>query len=571
MISPLSDPIKPGDYDPVYQSILSHFQRDSFEDGLAKRLDVEQMFVLINGVLPVEACLYHQILPLFLDGSRLHLGMVSPDDVSSADYVRRIVSYLNYSLVPHQISSESLQAVLSAYLRSCNQSSSAPRPSIPESSTSKSSAPNFSEPNSSISEPSTPPSTPHSSIPSQASPLSDSPAYARPSSDSPIPARPRRNRVPSPSDRSTQPTLIVDSPENLNSIDLMGSGFGLSKIEPSEPPPQFPFDPTPLRDSSADASVDMSRLDVSFSDVPPLETQIPQTLDELATTFHLDASIISDRSLSDVESLSDELSSAESSFDTPSVSPLEEHEPSDFPFDTSPPEPDDAYQAHSTTHPEVPSLLSPLPTVDVQARYLSAPIETLAELPPAELLHELLGRALLGGIGRLYFERQPQHGRILWSQNGVLQSVLDRVRLPIFLGLIGELKWMTKLSLIAVDKPRQVELERMYDNNRILLRFRFMPSDHGEDATIQVLRGAALRFYQQQQLSLLGRDALSIAKQLHTKVNEMRDRAQSDPSLSKASIESLPALSQLLHNIDEQLGELQHLSDPESYNVDEDA
>ncbi|MGJ3251501.1 MAG: hypothetical protein ACFE0J_10265 [Elainellaceae cyanobacterium] len=556
MISPLSDPIKPGDYDPVYQSILSHFQRDSFEDGLAKRLDIEQMFVLINSVLPVEACLYHQILPLFLDGSRLHLGMVSPDDVSSADYVRRIVSYLNYSLVPHQISSESLQAVLSAYLRSCNQSSSTPKPSIPESSTSKSSVPNSSAPNSSAPNSSVPnssiskPSTPHSSVPS----------HVRPSSDSHLPVRPRRNRVPSPSDRNTQPTLIVDSPENLNSIDLMGSVFGL-EIEPSEPPPQFPFDPSPLQDSSANASADLSRLDVSFSDAPPLETQIPQTLDGLATTFHLDASIISDRSSSDVESSSD----------TSSVSPSEEHESSNFEPDPPLGEPDDTHPPRDISHPEVPSLLSPLPTVDVRVRYLSAPIEALAELPPADLLHELLGRALLGGIGRLYFERQPQHGRILWSQNGVLQSVLDRVRLPIFLGLIGELKWMTKLSLIAVDKPKQVELERMYDNNRILLRFRFMPSDHGEDATIQVLRGAALRFYQQQQLSLLGRDALSIAKQLHTKVNEMRDRAQSDPSLSKTNVESLPALSQLLHNIEEQLGELHHLSDPEPYTVDEDA
>ncbi|MGJ3245847.1 MAG: hypothetical protein ACFE0I_07205 [Elainellaceae cyanobacterium] len=567
MISPLSDPIKPSDYDSVYQSILSHFQRDSFEDGLAKRLDIEQMFILINGVLPVEACLYHQILPLFLDGSRLHLGMVSPDDVSSADYVRRIVSYLNYSLVPHQISSESLQAVLSAYLRSCNQSSSPSKPSRPNSSTSQSSRPNSSLPESPTS------NSPASNAPVSNAPLSSvssTPSHSRPSSDSDIPARPRRNRVPSPSDRNTQPTLIVDSPENLNSIDLMGSGFGL-EIEPSEPPPQFPFNPSPLQDSSDDASADISHLDVSLSDVPSLETQIPQSLDELATTFHLDASIISDRSSPD-ELSSDESSSDSASSNLSSVTPPEEHEHADSPFDPPPDEPDDdAHPLSDTAHPQIPSLLSPLPAVDVQVRYLSAPIETLAELPPAELLHELLGRALLGGIGRLYFERQPHQGRILWSQNGVLQSVLDRVRLPIFLGLIGELKRMTKLSLIAVDKPKQIELERMYDNNRILLRFRFMPTDHGEDATIQVLRGAALRFYQQQQLSLLGRDALSIAKQLHTKVNEMRDRAQSDPSLSKAKVESLPALSQLLHSIENQLGELHHLSHHESYNADEGA
>jgi hypothetical protein len=36
-----------------------------------------------------------------------------------------------------------------------------------------------------------------------------------------------------------------------------------------------------------------------------------------------------------------------------------------------------------------------------------------------------LGRVLIGGIGRLYFERQSEQGRILWSQDGVLQSVLE--------------------------------------------------------------------------------------------------------------------------------------------------
>jgi Type II secretion system (T2SS), protein E, N-terminal domain len=68
------------------------------------------------------------------------------------------------------------------------------------------------------------------------------------------------------------------------------------------------------------------------------------------------------------------------------------------------------------------SNLTILPVPDPELR---TPVEILRKLPPKKLLEELLGRVLKGGIGRLYLERQPYQGRILWSDNGVVQSVLD--------------------------------------------------------------------------------------------------------------------------------------------------
>jgi len=109
MVSPFSDRANLSSAE--HRHLLSYFQED-----WAERLNAEQMFILIDGVLPFEACLYHQILPLFIEGSRLNLGMVSPDDTVAVDYVRRILSYMNYSLVSRPISSEALQTVLSAYL-----------------------------------------------------------------------------------------------------------------------------------------------------------------------------------------------------------------------------------------------------------------------------------------------------------------------------------------------------------------------------------------------------------------------------------------------------------------------
>jgi type II secretory ATPase GspE/PulE/Tfp pilus assembly ATPase PilB-like protein len=201
-------------------------------------------------------------------------------------------------------------------------------------------------------------------------------------------------------------------------------------------------------------------------------------------------------------------------------------------------------------------LLNPIPEIEIQTNYLADPVEVLTALPPKELLQELLGRVLYAGIGRLYFERQPHYGRVLWSQNGVLQSVLERLEPEIFQGVLNELKKLTHLPTNPTQKTKQVEVERLYQQNRLLLRFKLMPTEHGEEATLQVLRGAALKFHQQQQLANLERDALTIAKQLQTKVNEIRDRARLESGLGGAKLDALPALNQLLRSIEQQLGTL---------------
>jgi hypothetical protein len=208
--------------------------------------------------------------------------------------------------------------------------------------------------------------------------------------------------------------------------------------------------------------------------------------------------------------------------------------------------------------PEVPptSTVPALPILDVHPEHLSSPIEVLTALPPKNLLDELLGRVLVGGIGRLYFERQQHQGRILWSQNGVLQSVLENLPATVFQGVINELKRLTNLPMMPVQKPRQEEVERLYQQSRLLLRFRVMPGTYGEEATLQVLRGAALKFYQQQQLANLSRDALGIAQQLQRKLDEIRDRTQTDLSLNGTPLEALPALNQLLQSVDQQLKNL---------------
>lgn len=423
----------------VYAQVISKFQGD-----LAARLDVQQMFILIDGVLPFEACLYHQVLPLSLEGSRLFLGMVTLDDYAAIDYVRRIVAYHHYSLVPRSISAEALQAALSAYLGySRNKGNSAN---------------------------------------STAKPLH--------------PPTAARILVQEPINPDIQPTLIVDSPDDLEDV------VTAMPVEPVSPRSQSPT---------------------------PVQPQAPSLYDYI----------------SHPASPSIQVGGADA----------------DIPFTTIK---DDAEadvaseQQHPAPSPNAPAFaeVSAVPPLVVQTRYQNSPVEVLAQLPPRELIQELLGRVLVGGIGRLYFERHAKYGRILWSQNGVLQSVLEHLNLDVFQSLLAEMKRLAQMPQLPVEQPKQVEVERLYEQNRALLRFRFMRGTHGEEATLQVLRGAALKFYQQQQLANLERDALRIARQLQTKLNEIRDRARSEAG-SATKLDALPALGELLKTIEEQLDSLQ--------------
>lgn len=194
----------------------------------------------------------------------------------------------------------------------------------------------------------------------------------------------------------------------------------------------------------------------------------------------------------------------------------------------------------------LPVLLIPVPDFLV-------PVEQLATLQPKKLLAELLGRVLAGGIGRLYLERQPYEGRILWSDNGVLQSVLEKLPLSVFQGVLNELKRLTNLPVTTFAEAKQVEKECLYQENRLLLRLRVMPGMYGEEATLQVLRGAALKFYQQQQLARVSRDAIGISQQLSYKLHELQQRLVLNRNINPGQLKAFMTLNRLLDDLDNQI------------------
>lgn len=345
----------------------------------AATMDSDRIFQLIDTVVPFEACLYYQVLPLSLEGNLFKLGVVDFQDDSALDYVQRILAYMNCSVTTEPIASETQRSMLSAYLLHRSQ----------------------------VREP---------SLTATA-------------------AAPTKNPAPATSGSEAETLLSVPEPS----------------IRARER----------LKPAGAEVLVTPAELSV----------------------------------------------------------------------------------------------------LDVEALHLSSPVEVLATLPAPQLLQELLGRVLLDGIGRLFFERHQSMGRILWSQDGVLKSILEGISPVLFQEVIDELKRLTDMPVSPVEHPKQVEVERIYGKTHLLLRLRVMAVGGKEEATLQVLRGAALRFYQQQQLSTLSRDALQLAQELQRKVNQIRDRTR----LSPLPLEGLPALEQVVRNVDDQLEALIQEHNPEEF------
>ncbi|MBW4642276.1 MAG: pilus assembly protein PilB [Goleter apudmare HA4340-LM2] len=359
--------------------------------------DRQQIFELMDGLLSFEACLYHQILPWRLEDKNLLLGMVHPQDSEALEYVNRILSYINCTMVIEAIAVDVHRTMLSAYLNYKN-------------------------------------------------------------TFQPDAQQEHQSRV----------EFINESVNNTPTSAVNTDSEEHPEIQPNQG----------LQADFPASSVD--------------------SLSETATLFN--------------------------------------------PFHKS------KEQETSKT-----ALLGDVTTLPAQVPNTLSPIEVLPTLPPKKLLEELLGRVLAGGIGRLYLERQPYQGRILWSDNGVLQSVIENLPLSVLQGVLNELKKFADLPVITITEPKQVEKEYLYQQNRLLLRLRVMPGMYGEEATLQVLRGAALKFYQQQQLGHVSRDALGIAQQLNLKLHELQQRLVLNPNLQSEQLDALIALNKLMENIDQQI------------------
>jgi type II secretory ATPase GspE/PulE/Tfp pilus assembly ATPase PilB-like protein len=390
---------------------LSGLDLYSGSEAVDSRLNAAQMLSLIDSILPFEACLYHEIIPLSVESSCLYLGMVNPSDTAATDYARKQGSFIHCSVVSRQVSSDWQRKMLSKY-------------------------------------------------------LSHKARHKSPPSD----------QAEAPLQRPTAAellTFIVDSPDELPD-ELPALGPVISAAVSSTP--KANPGATPLTPAAGPSP-----------GITPLGSNLEAT--PLTPTAG----------------------------STPRTQPL---------------------------------------ALTLDSSLAQIPLRQLHRLPPSQLTQALLYQVLNEGIGRLYLERRPSHGRVLWSKDGIVQAALKDLSLDQMQSVINELKRLLHLPLLPTTELKKADIERLYQGDRVLLRLRLIPGTHGEEATLQVLRGAALKFYQQQQFKQLEEDALGVAQTLQKRITEIRQRSRQTLSLEAPSTRNLESLCQLLKTMEEQIEQI---------------
>lgn len=209
--------------------------------------------------------------------------------------------------------------------------------------------------------------------------------------------------------------------------------------------------------------------------------------------------------------------------------------------------------SYSPPTPNAEDLTSKFQPLEVQTRYAAASAIILAQLPPHELIPELFGRSLIQNITQITFQREKSYGRIIWSRQNQSRILLEKVPIPLFQGIIHEIKRLTELPVKAVERPRKVEMLRTYEHRPILLRIQFMPSQFGEQAAIQFFRGKLLQKYQKSQMDKLSQEILQVTNLLDQKLKNAAARAQINPE----QIVALPALKQSFVKMNHYVNQIQ--------------
>jgi Type II secretion system (T2SS), protein E, N-terminal domain len=381
---------------------------------VSSSIDNQTAFPLINTVLPFEACLYHQILPLYIDGNALYLGMVDLEDRAALDYARQILVFLKYQIITQTISTAAHHQVLSAYLSEQSR---------------------------------------------RRSPL----AIAAPKVPEPVTPEPMT------------PAELAAANEETAVLDLgLPSTFKL--------PDQTALTQWPI-------ALHAARCPAARLFQPPPRSSKAN-------------------------------------------------------YSASKPLPGAA----------LPELLIAPPPVNVSLR----------SLPAQRLLDALLLRVIQSGVGRLFLVRQNATGRILWTESGVIKATLEDLDLDHLAGTIVALKDLMHCPIEPViEAPIEVEIERIYQRQRVLLRLRLTPKETGEEATLQILRGAALKFYQQQQIKTLSRDTMSIVAQLRQKMAELQKRTCTAHFFDRQTLDQdkdvMPELDAAIQDIEQQLTQIKQL------------
>ena len=473
-------------------------------DGLPTDLERAQIYALIDSILPFEACLYYQVAPLSIEGSCLTMGTVDPDDPAATEYVTKQLSYINYSIRFQKIESDWHRDLLSQYLKYTAESEK--QPDVVDDAAEKAAA--------------------EAAVDAAAGKTSSSFV-----SEAAIAPEAEAIAGAEISDDQLQATLILEQVEEMTAMLPRDLTAQLVAEEQQAAALADTFNPITSSSTESTAAAPASEEPAVSETASPTNEAPPVIVPPPPVA-------------------------------TPEVSP---------PIDAAPEAPQPVIPPPSAPIPPlVPEAPLPetvkAPPVDESPLVDEAPADEdhdddisrlLCALPPKVLMQALLDKVVGDGIGRLYLKHHGRSNQILWSRNGVLEGLIEPVDNQVLQAVINEFKQLTHATLAPITQPKQVEIERTHDGQRILLRLKLIPGDETEQATLQVLRGAALEFHQQYQMDSLSRDALNAAQTLQARLNDMRDRARKSLNFQPSRSKTLKSLVKLLKELDIQMQEIE--------------
>lgn len=149
-------------------------------------------------------------------------------------------------------------------------------------------------------------------------------------------------------------------------------------------------------------------------------------------------------------------------------------------------------------------------------------VDFLARLQPQLSWQTILESAFKHQTEIINLTRHGDRGNVIAEKDEEIQSTINQLPLPMFSSLIEDIKRMARLPQNTSSHPKKVVLERIYEEERILLRLEFSIEDETEMVIVQILRGQALQIYEQKQMDRISEQALQLAQQLEKTLRKIQ-------------------------------------------------
>ena len=164
---------------------------------------------------------------------------------------------------------------------------------------------------------------------------------------------------------------------------------------------------------------------------------------------------------------------------------------------------------------------------EIQSENAAAKPETEDFLPSIRSQlswQKLLETAFQHHTQQINLTRYSDRGGIVAFKNEDCQSSIEQLPLPTFCSLIDEIKRMARLPQDTSSHPKKVVLERIYEQERILLRLQFTAEEEEETkiVIVQILRDRELEIYEQKQMDRVSEQALHLAQQLERTLRKIQ-------------------------------------------------